>query len=92
MMEILTIGTDLIIAFLSMWILLKLRGYGGLIGESLTKVGYGTVLLGFSQVFETYRLDFLMSDAPILEMTHHVIYIIGLLMIASGYKRLMEGK
>lgn len=91
-MEILTILSDIVIVFLSIWILLKLKGYGGLIGESLARVGYGTVIIGLSQIIETIRLDYLRIDLPTLEIVHHLIFILGLVLIAIGFKRLMEGK
>jgi len=91
-MELITIALDILIVFLSLWILFKLKGYGGLIGESLTKVGYGTVILGFSQIIETIDTTFLHVDASVMEMIHHLIFIVGLTFLALGFKRLMEGK
>ncbi|MDD2657745.1 MAG: hypothetical protein PHD04_03760 [Candidatus Pacebacteria bacterium] len=91
-MELIAILLDVLIVFLSLWILFKLKGYGGLIGESLTKVGYGTVILGFSQIIETANTDFFPIDSSTMEMIHHVIFIIGLSLLALGFKRLMEGK
>lgn len=91
-MEALMMVTDVLIIALSLWILFKLRGYGGLIGKSLSNIGYGTIILGFSQIIETLPLDFLAIEAATLESIHHIIFLIGLILIAVGFKRLMEGK
>ena len=87
-----TILLDLVIVFLALWILFKLKGYGGLIGESLTKIGYGIVVIGFSQIIETVDPDMLAMSASTLETTLHLIFILGLILLALGFKRLMEGK
>lgn len=91
-MEIMTILLDLVIVFLALWILFKLKGYGGLIGESLTKIGYGIVVIGFSQIIETVDPGVLAMSASTLETTHHFIFLLGLILLALGFKRLMEGK
>lgn len=91
-MEILMMVSEILIISLSLWILFKLRGYGGLIGKSLSNIGYGTVILGFSQIIETLPLEFLAIETTTLESIHHLIFLIGLILIAVGFKRLMEGK
>lgn len=91
-MEIMTFALDTLIIILAVWILFKLKGYGGLIGESLTKVGYGIVILGISQILETVDPSFLRIDESVLEMTHHLVFLLGLTLLALGFKRLMEGK
>ena len=47
-MENITIVFDVAIAAASLWVLSKLIGYGGEIGDSLAKVGYGIVIIGLS--------------------------------------------
>ncbi|MFA6006886.1 MAG: hypothetical protein WC764_04155 [Candidatus Paceibacterota bacterium] len=89
-MEIVTIVFTVVIALLSFWILFKLKGYGGVIGRSLNSIGYGTVVLGFSQVLESAVPDSFGIDPETIHMSHHFIFIVGLTMVAWGFKNLMD--
>ncbi len=91
-MEILAIIFTLIIIVLSVWILSKLIGRGGFIGKALSKIGYGTVIIGFSQVIETSEFNFFNIGASMMQLLHHFIFIIGLSLIAWGFKDLMDPK
>lgn len=89
-MENITVVFDLLIALLSLWILFKLIGYGGIIGKSLSQVGYGIVIIGFSQVVETLGLIFIDSNVFDIHIVHRSILTIGFALVAWGFKNLME--
>lgn len=91
-MENLTIGFDILIALLSLWVLYKLIGYGGTIGKSLSQVGYGIVIIGFSQMVETLGLIFIDKNVFDVHIVHRSILIIGFFLVAWGFKNLMEKK
>lgn len=88
-MELINTIFSAVILLLSIWILLKLSGHGGFVGSSLNLIGYGTVVLGLSQVIETVRLDYWNIQPEMMEMAHHFIFIMGLVMIAIGFRNLM---
>lgn len=89
-MENITILFDLLIALLSIWVLLKLIGYGGIIGKSLSQVGYGIVIIGLSQFVETFGLIFFNTSIITIEIVHRFILTIGFICIALGFRNLME--
>ena len=91
-MQNLTILFDVLIALLSLWVLSKLIGYGGSIGKSLSQVGYGIVIIGFSQVVETLGLIFIDSNVFDIHIVHRSILATGFFLVAWGFKNLMEKK
>ena len=91
-MENITIFFDVLIALLSIWVLFKLIGYGGDIGKSLSQVGYGIVIIGISQLVETFGLVLLNTDISTIEITHRFILAIGFFFVAWGFKNLMNKK
>ncbi|MFZ2049147.1 MAG: hypothetical protein WAV25_02540 [Minisyncoccia bacterium] len=91
-MENITIIFDIAIAIISVLVLIKLTGYGGIIGQTLQKIGYGIVIIGVSQLVETIGLYILgnkMSEVDILHFFHRLILLIGVLLVYSGFKKLM---
>jgi len=94
-MDIITLSFDILIALLSLLILIKLRGYGGIIGDSLKMIGYGTIIIGVSQFIETTGLYFMggeMSTAEIVHFAHRLVLLSGMLLVFFGFRKLMEGK
>lgn len=88
--EGITIIFDVVIAGASLWVLSKLVGYGGVIGDSLTKVGYGIVIIGFSQLIETIGLIIFSSDVSELHIFHRLLLTTGFIIVAWGFKKLMS--
>ena len=92
-MDILTLAFDVVIAVLSIWVLVELTGYGGAIGEALTMVGYGTIIIGVSQFIETVGLYFLsgdMSTVEIVHFVHRLVLLTGMLLVFFGFRKLMN--
>ena len=88
-----TLSFDVLIAILSIWVLLKLTGYGGVIGEALTMVGYGIIIVGLSQFIETIGLYFLSSDMGVegvVHFVHRLVLLTGMLLVFFGFKKLMD--
>jgi hypothetical protein len=94
-MDIITLSFDVLIALLSLWVLIKLQGYGGVIGESLKMIGYGIIIVGASQFIETAGLYFMsdeMSTTEIVHFVHRLVLLGGMLLVFFGFRKLMEGK
>ena len=91
-MKNITILFDVIIALLSLWVLFKLLGYGGIIGKSLSIIGYGIIIIGLSQFVETFGLILFTTNLIIIEIIHRFILTIGFIFIAWGFKNLMTKK
>ena len=89
-MENITIIFDLLIATLSLWVVFKLTGHGGLVGESLAKIGYGTVIIGLSQIVETTGLNLFKIDFSTIEIVHRFILTVGIFLITWGFNNLMS--
>jgi hypothetical protein len=92
-MDILTLSFDALIAILSIWVLLKLTGFGGVMGEALNMVGYGIIIVGLSQFIETIGLYFLSSEMGIAEIVHfghRLVLLSGMLLVFFGFSRLMK--
>ena len=91
-MKNITLFFDLLITILSIWALLKLTSYGGIIGRYLSMVGYGLIIIGLSQIFETISLNFINANVSLVEIIHRIILLLGLVLVAWGFKKLLIQK
>ena len=93
-MDTITLSFDILIALLSLWVLVKLTGYGGPIGQALNMVGYGIITIGISQFIETVGLYFLgnagMGTVEIVHFFHRFVLLSGMLLVFFGFKKLMN--
>lgn len=93
-MDIITLSFDVLIALLSIWVLVKLTGYGGVIGKALNMIGYGIITIGLSQFIETVGLYFLgdagMNVVEIVHFVHRFVLLSGMLLVFFGFRRLMN--
>lgn len=94
-MDLITLSFDILIALLSLWVLVKLTGYGGPIGQALNMIGYGIITVGVSQFIETLGLYFMsgdMSTTEIVHFAHRLVLLSGMLLVFFGFRKLMSGK
>ncbi len=94
-MDMLTFSFDVVIALLSILILVKLTGYGGLIGDALKMIGYGVIIIGISQFIETiglYAMGEEMHSTDVVHFFHRLVLLSGMLLVFFGFRKLMEGK
>jgi hypothetical protein len=95
-MDFITLSFDIVIALLSVLVLIKLRGYGGIIGDSLKMIGYGIITVGVSQFIETVGLYFLgdagMGTVEIVHFAHRLVLLGGMLLVFFGFRKLMGDK
>ena len=89
-METTTVILDVLIALTSLWVLSKVIGYGGSIGDSLAKVGYGIVFIGFSEIVETIGLVVFNSDIFAIHILNRSLLLVGFALVSWGFKNLME--
>jgi cytochrome b561 len=88
-MENITILFDILIAILSLWVLTKLLPFSGLLGKSLKTIGYGIVVIGFSQLIETLGLILIKTSPAIIENIHRLILTLGFILIVLGFRKLL---
>lgn len=90
-MENITLFLDVLIAGLSIFVLLKVTGYGGIIGGELSAIGYGIIIIGLAQIFETISLTFFKGvfDA---DLVHRTLVTVGFFFLAWAFNKMMKKK
>ncbi len=82
---------DVILIIASVWMLMTIRGIGGLMGRTLTFIVIGAVILGAAHLIATLTGP-IVGDAALNNVIHRVIVLVGFVFLALGFRQLKAMK
>jgi len=91
----LNIALDIILIVASVWMVLTVRGVGGVVGKTLTYIVIGTVILGVAhlQATLTGRMGIFTIDGVDYNGTvHRIVVLLGFLVLVFGFRQLQAMK
>lgn len=85
---------DFILVAASIWMVLAIRGIGGLVGRSLSLIVIGAIVLGFAHLIATFAGPerFNLFDGPTNNVVHRVIVLAGFVLLAFGFRQIRAMK
>ena len=78
---------DIILVIASIWMLMTIRGIGGIMGRTLSFI----VILGIAHLLATL-MGPLVNDGALNNVIHRVIVLIGFVFLALGFRQLSAMK
>jgi hypothetical protein len=92
-MKIIALIIDLSLVGISLWMVTIVRGFGGIVGRTMTTITIGAIVLGLAHISET-ALDYFVPtlNADLGEVIHRVIVFTGMFLIAWGFRQIRELK
>lgn len=89
---------DVILILASIWMLMSIRGVGGLMGRTLSFIVIGAVILGAAHLIATLTTGMFVvaqADGTTLNLDgviHRVIVLVGFVFLALGFRQLRAMK
>jgi hypothetical protein len=86
---------DILLVVASIWMVLVVRGIGGIFGRTLNLIVAGTIVLGIAHLVSTLGKNLFPTDSPIVvydSLIHRVIVLIGFVVLVFGFRQLAELK
>jgi len=92
-MRIIALLFDLSLIGISLWMVTIVRGFGGIVGKTMTTITSGAIVLGLAHISET-GLDYFVPtlNADLGEVIHRIIVFTGMFLIAWGFRQIRELK
>ena len=91
-MRITALIFDLVLIGISLWMVTIVRGFGGIVGRTMTTITIGAVVLGLAHISETAFDYFNLFNTDLGEVIHRVIVFTGMFLIAWGFRQIQELK
>ncbi len=93
--DILNIILDVVLILASIWMVMTVRGVGGVVGKTLNYIVIGTVILGVAhlQATITGNLDLFTFDGTDYNGTvHRIVVLLGFFVLVIGFRQLQAMK
>jgi hypothetical protein len=88
-METANLILDIVLIAASIWMIVVIRGLGGIVGRTLTMITAGAVVLGLAHVSETIVFDMVMGlEIALIEFLHRIIVLLGFVLLVVGFRQL----
>jgi hypothetical protein len=81
---------DGLLVIASIWMLLSVRGVGGIVGQTLNLIIIGAVILGLAHVIADVGPLLIKIDATTNQFIHRLIVLIGFVLVALGFRQAQQ--
>jgi nitrate reductase NapE component len=86
---------DFVLVAVSIWMVLSVRGVGGMVGRTLNLIVIGAIILGIAHLLAdigTGFLGILSLDPTLNNLIHRVIVLLGFIFLIIGFRQIGELK
>ena len=84
----LNIILDIILIAASVWMVIIVRGLGGVIGKGLNLIMVGAVILGIAHLLATVMHNVMPMDSPTEGFIHRIIVLVGFIVLVVGFRQI----
>ncbi len=81
---------DIVLVLASLWMVWVVRGIGGIVGNALTLIVTGAIILGLAHLITTLAgAQFLnLFDSTLNNFIHRLIVLVGFVVLVFGFRRI----
>jgi hypothetical protein len=83
---------DIVLVLAAIWMVVTVRGLGGVVGRALSLVTVGAVVLGVAHLFTTVQQNVFPMDGPQSSFLHRVVVLAGYVILVLGLRGVRELK
>jgi len=81
---------DVILILASIWMLVSVRGIGGIMGRTLTLIIIGAIVLGLAHIASDATGTLLKWPGPFNNFIHRLIVLLGFILLALGFRQAQQ--
>src|SRR5215510_575528 len=83
---------DFVLVAVSIWMVLAVRGVGGLVGRTLNLIVIGAIILGIAHLLATVGVSVLGLNGTLNNFIHRIIVLLGFIFLIIGFRQIGELK
>jgi hypothetical protein len=81
---------DVILIAASIWMLVSVRGIGGIMGRTLNLIIAGAIILGVAHLLASLGTVILHLDGAMNNFIHRLIVLLGFVLVALGFRQAQQ--
>ena len=81
---------DIVLVVASIWMVIVVRGIGGIVGRSLNLIVAGAIVLGIAHLVATFAGPGQLNifDGPTNNFVHRLIVLVGFVLLVFGFRQI----
>ncbi len=83
---------DIVLVLASIWMILAVRGVGGIFGRTLNLIVVGAIILGLAHLVATLGTRVFGIEGNLNNLIHRLIVLAGFVFLVIGFRNLSEIK
>jgi hypothetical protein len=83
---------DFVLVAASFWMVIAVRGIGGIFGRTLNLIVAGAIILGIGHLFSDFTLGILKWSGDFNNFVHRLVILVGFVVLIIGFRQLSEIK
>jgi uncharacterized membrane protein len=83
---------DFVLVAAAIWMVIEVRGIGGIVGTSMNRIVLGAIVLGFAHLIATLGTNILTLPGPLNNFIHRLIVLLGFILLVAGFRKIAEIK
>lgn len=91
-MSTINVILDFVLVAASVWMIIAVRGVGGLVGRTLNLIVIGAIILGIAHLLATFGSSVLHIDGVTNNLIHRIIVLAGFVFLIFGFQQIRELK
>ena len=91
-MSTINVILDIVLVVASIWMVITLRGVGGLVGRTLTFIVIGAIILGIAHLLATIGTSIFNINGTLNNLIHRIIVLLGFVFLIIGFRQIRELK
>lgn len=81
---------DFILVGASIWMILAVRGVGGVVGKTLNLITLGAIITGLAHLLATLQHRLLPIEPSLESFIHRTIVLIGFVLLVVGFRQIRQ--
>jgi hypothetical protein len=83
---------DFVLVAAAIWMVIEVRGIGGIIGSSMNRIVIGAIILGVAHLVATFGTNVLDLAGDVNNFIHRLIVLLGFVLLVAGFRKMAEIK
>jgi hypothetical protein len=81
---------DFVLVAAAVWMVMVVRGIGGIVGRSLNLIVAGAIVLGIAHLIATFAGPSRLAifDGPTNDFVHRLIVLVGFVLLVFGFRQI----
>lgn len=81
---------DVVLVATAVWMVISVRGLGGIVGKTLTLITVGAVITGLAHLLATLQHRLIPWESGFESLVHRIIVLGGFVLLVAGFRQIRE--